>query len=117
MNPWIYVAAGGIFEAIWAVTMNMSDGFTDPVWVIVTLAVCMVSVWFLNHGFRAGLPVGSCYATWTGCGTVLSTVFGILFFGQVPSLLGFLFLAVLVGGILLLQSASPAETEKKGAAE
>ena len=85
INPWIMIFVGGLFEAVWATTMNMSDGFTDLFWTPVTFGISLISVWFLYQGFRMGLPVGSSYAAWTGCGTVLSTVFGLVFYDQLLS--------------------------------
>ena len=49
------------------------------------------------------LPIGMCYAVWAGCGTVMSAVFGWIIFNQGLSLIEIFFLAILIGGILLLQ--------------
>ncbi|MGI6009807.1 MAG: DMT family transporter [Methanomethylophilus sp.] len=118
VNPWIYIVTGGIVEAIWATTMNESDGFTDPFWSAVTYLINLVSVGLLYKGLREGIPTGSGYAAWTGCGTVFSTVFGILIYDQVLALLQFLFLALLIGGILLLQVADgPGKKGESGDAE
>ncbi|KUE73515.1 quaternary ammonium compound-resistance protein sugE [Candidatus Methanomethylophilus sp. 1R26] len=105
VNPWIYIAAGGIIEAVWATTMNETEGFTVPSWSVLTFLISLVSVWFLYCGLKLGLPTGTAYAAWTGCGTVCSTVFGILFYDQMLGAVQFLFLALLIGGILLLQVA------------
>lgn len=105
MNPWIYLVIGGFFEMGWASTMGLSDGFTDPFWTGVTFIINLVSIYFLNLGIKSGIPLGACYAVWTGCGTVLSTIAGIILFGEVMSGLEVFFLAVLVGGLLLIQYA------------
>lgn len=105
INPWIYIAAGGVVEAVWATTMNESEGFTIPSWSVLTFLISLVSVWFLYRGLKFGLPTGTAYAAWTGCGTVFSTAFGILIYDQVLGAVQFLFLALLIGGILLLQVA------------
>lgn len=104
-NPWLLIAVGGLFEAVWATTMNESAGFTDPFWTAVTYSINLLSVWFLYRGLKTGMPMGGAYAVWAGCGTVVSTAFGYLFYGQALAPLEFLFLAVLVAGILLLQYA------------
>lgn len=114
INPWAMIFLGGIFEAVWATTMNESDGFTDLFWTPVTFGISLVSVWFLYQGLRAGLPTGSAYAAWTGCGTVLSTVSGIVIYGQMLSALQALFLALLIGGILLLQFVDDPNRKKNG---
>ena len=105
MNPWVWVAAGGIFEATWAVTLNMSDCFTNIPWAVLTIAISFVSIFFLYRGLHLGAPVGGAYAVWTGCGTVCSTLFGLILFGQTMALVGWIFLAILVGGVLLMQTA------------
>lgn len=102
MNPWLYVVTGGFFEMVWATAMMKSDGFSILPWTIVTMVFCMVSVYFLYQGMKS-IPAGACYAVWTGCGTVLSTVSGVILFGDVLSGIEVLFLAILIGGILLLQ--------------
>lgn len=103
MNPWLYLVIGGVFEMLWATTMEMSDGFTDIFWTILTFVINLVSIYFLNLGIKSGLPLGACYAVWTGCGTVFSTISGTVFFGDAMSALEVLFLALLLGGLLLLQ--------------
>ena len=105
MSPWVWIATGGVFEALWAVTLNMSDGFNDLFWGVVTIAITFVSMAFLYKGLHMGAPVGGAYAVWTGCGTVFSTAFGLMIFGQTLPLVGWLFLAILIGGVLLMQSA------------
>lgn len=102
MNPWINVVIGGFFEMVWATAMMKSDGFTVIPWTLVTLVFCLVSVYFLYQGMKY-LPAGGCYAVWTGCGTVLSTISGVILFGDFMSGIEVFFLAVLIGGILLLQ--------------
>jgi len=104
MNPWIWVAVGGIFEAGWAVTLNMSNGFADPFWTVVTVAITLVSMWFLNKGLKEGVPVGGGYAVWTGCGAVCSVAAGILLFGETLPPTGWFFLALLIAGVVLMQT-------------
>jgi len=112
VNPWLLILIGGIVEAMWATTMNMSEGFTDVFWVVVTILISIVSVWFLNLGTKAGIPIGSAYAVWTGFGTVTSTIVGIFLFDQMLGALQFLFLAVLIGGIMLLQYVDSPKVKK-----
>lgn len=69
MNPWVWIVIGGVFEAVWAVTLDMSDGFRRIGWAALTVALTLVSMWFLNRGMAEGVPAGGGYAVWTGCGT------------------------------------------------
>ncbi|AGI47500.1 Membrane transporter of cations and cationic drugs [Thermoplasmatales archaeon BRNA1] len=103
MSPWIWIALGGIFEATWAVTLSMSGHFTVPLWTATTITVNFVSIWFLNKGLKQGTKPGSSYAVWTGCGTIFSTIAGILIFDETMSLTEVLFLGILLTGVLMMQ--------------
>ena len=105
MNYWIWIALGGIFEATWAVTLDLSDCFNDLWWGALTIGITFVSIGFLYKGLHMGAPVGGAYAVWTGCGTVFSTAFGLILFGQTLPVIGWIFLAILIGGVLLMQTA------------
>ena len=102
MNPWVFVVIGGFFEMVWATAMMLSEGFTILTWTLVTMVFCLVSVYFLYQGMKV-IPAGACYAVWTGCGTILSTISGLILFDDVLGATDVLFLAILIGGILLLQ--------------
>lgn len=103
MTPWIWLIIGGIFEACWAVTLNLSNGFGVFHWTVITILLTLVSMWFLDKGMKEGAPVGSGYAVWVGFGAVFSALFGVLFFGESLPLIGWLFFAVLIAGVLLMQ--------------
>ena len=99
-RSWLFILMGGMVEAVWAVFMKMSDGFTVPLYTALTIAFLFVSVILMNMGLKRGLPVGPAYAVWVGIGAVMSVVSGILLFGETISLLGFVFLAMVIGGIV-----------------
>lgn len=99
-RSWIWVLIGGILETSWATGMKLSDGFTEPGWTIFTILFLVLSVLFLNKGLKSGLPTGACYAVWVGIGAVGSIAVGMLLFGDVLNVLGWICLAVVIVGIL-----------------
>ena len=99
-NPWIPVLVGGLFETVWAYTMKLSHGFTDPLYAALTLIFLFTSTGLLNIGLKLGLPVGTGYAVWVGIGAIGSVVTGILVFGDMLSMVGFFFLALLIVGVI-----------------
>ena len=113
MNPWIWIALGGLFEASWAVTLNMSDCFTDPLWTMATIIINFVSISFLYKGLREGTPVGGSYAVWTGCGLMCSVFFGIVLFGDMIPPLSWVFLALLIIGVLMMQGSEGSEPQEE----
>ena len=99
-HAWLFILMGGMVEMVWAVFMKMSDGFTDPLYTALTIIFLFVSVALLNMGLKRGLPVGPSYAVWVGIGAVMSVISGIVLFGESLSFLGYIFLAMVVGGII-----------------
>lgn len=98
-------------ETVWASFLKMSEGFTDLTFDALTLIFLFISLYLLNRGFRAGLPTGPCYAVWTGIGAVGSVVVGLVFFGDALNWLGWVFLAVLLIGVIGLNLAPDGKTE------
>jgi quaternary ammonium compound-resistance protein SugE len=100
MSPWPWVLAGGLFETAWAVTMKLSEGFSDIFWTILTLALIGCSVYMLNSGIKRGLPVGGGYAVWVGVGAIGSIVMGIILFSESIMITRLFFAAVIIIGII-----------------
>lgn len=97
---WAWVLFGGLLESSWAAGMKLSDGFSDIGWSAFTLLFMVLSVLCLNKGLKSGLPTGACYAVWVGIGAVGSIVLGMVLFGEVLNVLGWICLAVVIAGIL-----------------
>jgi quaternary ammonium compound-resistance protein SugE len=49
-NAWLWILVGGIFETVWATTMDLSECFTDLFWTVVTLLIMPISVIFPTKG-------------------------------------------------------------------
>ena len=114
LNPWLWILAGGVFETTWALAMKMSDGFTDILWTVVTLAFLFTSVYFLNSGLKRGLPVGGGYAVWVGIGAIGSIVMCIIIFGESLQLTRLLFAAIIIIGIIGVELSCEPEMEECG---
>ena len=62
----ILIAAGGL-EVFWATFMKLSEGFTKPLYTVLTFAGMAASFLLLARATRT-LPLGTAYAVWTGIG-------------------------------------------------
>jgi len=102
---WLYILIGGIFETFWATTMSFSNTFTDPFWTIVTMAIMPISVIFLYKALNEGLATGPAYSVWVGIGAVGAVIVSIIM-GDIPNLMGFCFLGVLLAGVVGLNLVS-----------
>lgn len=96
---WIYLIIAGIFEVVWATTMKLSHGFTNIMFTLATLVGMILSFVFLALAIKH-LPLGIAYPIWTGIGAVGSIIVGIIFFkDQIPSIT-WLFITLLIIGII-----------------
>ena len=101
---WVSLLIAGVLEVTWAVTMKLSDGFTKPVYTIVTAIGYILSAVFLSAALKK-LPLGTAYAMWTGFGIVGTTLLGILLFREtlsLPQAICVLMIAVGIVGLKLL---------------
>lgn len=70
---WIILIVSGVFEAVWAVALGRSEGFSRLVPSLVFGGALVVSMGGLAIAMRT-LPIGTSYAVWVAVGAVL-TVF------------------------------------------
>ncbi len=110
-RAWLWILVGGCLETTWAMGMKMSDGFTDLPWTVFTGVFLVLSVVSLNQGLKSGLPTGICYAAWVGIGAVGSIVVGLLVLGETLNILGWMFLGVVLVGIIGLNYFSESDRE------
>ena len=96
---WAYILIGGVFETMWATTMDFSKSFTDPFWTLVTIVILPISVIFLDKAMKGGIPTGPGYSVWVGIGAIGAVIVSILM-GEAPNLVGFLFLSLIIAGVI-----------------
>lgn len=98
----IYLALAIVAEVFGTSALKATEGFTR-LWpsVIVVVSYCL-SFYMLGLVLRS-MPVGIAYAFWAGLGIVLVTLVGILVYGEKPDLPALLGLAMIVGGVIVIQ--------------
>ncbi|ORM72317.1 QacE family quaternary ammonium compound efflux SMR transporter [Pantoea wallisii] len=102
---WMMLIAAGLLEVVWAFTMKMSEGFTRPVYAVITLVAVIVSFVMLSWAMRS-LPLGTAYTIWTGIGAVGSFVVGLWFLGESASPLRIAAALLIVAGLVMMKIAS-----------
>lgn len=101
---WIVLVVAGALEAVWAVALGRSEGFTRPVPSVVFLAALAVSMAGLGYSMRT-LPVGTSYAIWVGIGAALTVAFGMAIGEESVSVVKALLLLGLIGCVVGLKFA------------
>lgn len=72
---WFVLVISGVFEAVWAIALGKSDGFTKLRPSIIFLVALTISMAGLAYAMR-GLPTSTAYAVWVGVGASLTVVLG-----------------------------------------
>lgn len=107
-GAWTALLVAGVFEVGYALSVNGSRGFTDPLWSVTAAVFFLFPLFFLSVALRK-IDVGSGHAVWAGIGAIGAAVFGPVFFDETLTLLTGFWLAVIIGGVVWLKLAdSPA---------
>ncbi|OOF71280.1 DMT family transporter [Rodentibacter caecimuris] len=101
MNAWILLAISICCEIIGTTGLKYSDGFTKPLPTILALCFFGIAFYLVSIVFRT-LPVGIVYAVWSGVGIVLTALVAFLIFGQKPDLAGVIGMAMIIGGVVVI---------------
>lgn len=102
-----FLALAIISEVIGTTSLAKTEQFTRPLPTVV-MAVCfMAAFYFLSQSLKT-IPLGVAYAIWSGLGTTLTAIIGVLVFHQKLSLPGVVGIAMIVGGVVLLNAVSTA---------
>ena len=101
MKSWLYLSIAIVAEVIATSALKASDGFTKP-WPLLLVIVGYATAFvFLSLTLRQ-IPIGVTYAIWSGVGIVLISLVGWVLFGQKLDLPAVVGMALVVGGILVM---------------
>lgn len=104
---WIYLAAAGILEIVWAYAMKQSEGFTKPGPSTITIVMMIGSFALLSIAMRT-LPLGTAYTIWTGIGAVGAFLVGITVLGEAATVTRLAAAALIVSGLVMMKLSTPA---------
>ncbi len=101
MNAWLSLGLAIVAEVIATSALKASDGFSHLLPSIVVIAGYGVAFFCLSLTLRQ-IPLGIAYAVWSGAGTALIAVIGVVAYRQkldMPAVLG---IGLIVAGVLVL---------------
>lgn len=107
MTPWILLVIAGLLEAVWAVGLKYTEGFSRLWPSIGTIAAMLVSFGLLARAMQA-LPLGLAYTVWVGIGAVGALIGGAIFFNERLPMTQYVFIALIGAGIVGLKATQPA---------
>jgi len=101
-SAWAALAAAGLLDVAWAISMKKAQGYTDLGWSLASLALLAAFVLLLGRALQV-LPLGPAYAVWTGIGAVGTVLAGVMLFGEALSLLRLGGIGLVLAGITALK--------------
>lgn len=102
---WLILIVSAIFEAVWAIALSKSEGFTKLVPSLIFFPAVIISMGGLAWAMRE-LPVGTSYAVWVGIGASLTVIYAMLTGAELVSFAKVLFLLMIIGGVIGLKAIS-----------
>ena len=107
MPAFLLLAFAILSEVGATLALRVSDGFSRPIPSLIVVVGYGISFWFLALALK-DIPVSLTYAIWSGVGTALIAVAGVLGFGETMNLMKLLSLMVIVLGVAGLSAAGGA---------
>ncbi|MDP3889615.1 multidrug efflux SMR transporter [Nocardioides sp.] len=101
---WFVLVVSGILEAVWAVSLGRSEGFTRLGPSVAFLVAIAASMAGLAYAMRT-LPIGTAYAVWVGIGASLTVAYGMTTGVESVSVVKLLLMCGLIGCIVGLKLA------------
>ena len=101
---WLVLVFSGVLEAVWAVALGKSEGFSRLTPTLVFLVGILLSMGGLAYALRT-LPIGTGYAVWVGVGASLTVLYGMVSGAESVSAIKVLLLMGLLGCVIGLKLA------------
>ncbi len=99
---WLTLVLSGLLEAVWAIALSRTEGFTRLAPTVVFLAGLAASMAGLAYAMR-GLPLGTAYAVWVGIGASLTVAYGMATGTESASLVKVLLVAGIIACVVGLK--------------
>jgi small multidrug resistance pump len=95
---WLYLALAVLTETVGTTFMKLSDGLKKPVFSLLMLALYGLSLGLVTLAIKR-IEVSVAYAIWSGAGTALIALVGILGFHESVTTLKIVSLVLIVLGV------------------
>lgn len=105
LHPYVLLSISIVFEVLGTTMMKLSNGFTHPLFSIITLAAYVMTFTLLTFTLKR-LPLGLVYGIWGGVGTILTAIIGIVVWNDPLNWATGAGIALIVGGIVLLNKGT-----------
>lgn len=105
LNPYILLAVAIISEVFGSSMLKVSDGFKKFLPSIGVVVGIGTAFYMLSLALET-IPLGTAYAIWSGVGTALTAIVGVVIYKEGFNLKKFLGLVFIIGGVVVLKLAT-----------
>lgn len=103
---WLLLICAGLFEIGWPLGFKLTSMPTYRIAGFIIAFVCISISGILLWMAQKTIPIGTAYAVWTGIGTMGTFMLGVMYFGDAASLNRYLGVALILLGVIILQTTS-----------
>ena len=98
---YLYLAIAIIAEVIGTSALKASGQFSRLIPSLIVVAGYVCAFYFLTYVLNT-IPLGVAYAIWSGLGIVLVAIVGALFYRQFPDWPAIVGMAMIIGGVMVI---------------
>ncbi|MBU3015836.1 QacE family quaternary ammonium compound efflux SMR transporter [Poseidonibacter lekithochrous] len=102
ITAWIFLSFAGLLEALWAVSLKLSEGFTKVIPTIMVIILTVLIFYILAKVMKV-LPTSIAYAAWTGISIICVTAIEYSFFSLEMSWIKIFSIILIIIGIIGLK--------------
>ncbi|MBX7000202.1 multidrug efflux SMR transporter [Bacillus sp. CNPSo 3703] len=112
MKGMLYLTGAILTEVFGSTMLKLSQGFTQVLPSMGVLIGFVCAFTFLSLALKT-IDLSSAYATWSGVGTALTALVGLVLFNETIHMKGFIGLALVICGVIVLNQSKKQKEEKK----
>ncbi|ATH72319.1 DMT family transporter [Bacillus altitudinis] len=112
MKGMLYLTGAILTEVFGSTMLKLSQGFTQVLPSMGVLIGFGCAFTFLSLALKT-IELSSAYATWSGAGTALTAIVGLVLFNETIHMKGFIGLALVICGVIVLNQSKKQKEEKK----
>ncbi|MFC9599142.1 DMT family transporter [Peribacillus butanolivorans] len=105
MNPYVILGIAIISEVFGSSMLKVSNGFKKVFPSIGVIIGMGIAFYCLSLSLKT-IPLGTAYAIWSGIGTALTALVGVIVYKERFNLKKFLGLVLIIGGVVVLKLSS-----------
>ncbi|WP_291038383.1 SMR family transporter [Herbiconiux sp.] len=112
MRRWLILAGAIVLEV--TATLSLRAAIDAPWWALLAVVGYGGAFVALSMLLRLGTPIGVVYGIWAAAGVALTAVLGSIVFGEPFTFLIGLGIAVVIAGVVLVETGHGAAVESAG---